>query len=238
MDFKLKRSDLNFRIYTAASTPSTGIENDIVIISEVPMSNWLMSPDKPTGIPRTDGNVWIQYSVTGNTFNALKNNSMMIATIAAWQFVDGSWVDVTAMSYQNGEWVDFVKWLFNNGSVVPWSIYNESSDCVTIDQKITIDASNGVAAIAYVKMDVSDFTKLKATVKHLGGELSAEHSYGAYIGVNDTVIPQMRQWEATFTSKDKTATDFEVDISHVSGEKYIMFGCYNAKYECTKIWLE
>lgn len=107
MDFKLKKSNLNFRVYTAASLPATGTENDICIISEVPMTNWVMSPDKPSGIPRSDGDVWIQYSVTGNVFNVLKNSTMLLATISAWQYVNGAWVNAEAKSYQSGEWVDW-----------------------------------------------------------------------------------------------------------------------------------
>ena len=113
MDFKLNKGNLNFRVYTVPSKPTAaGADNDIAIISSVPMKNWMMSPDKPSGIPRTDGDVWIRYSVTGETFNALKNNSMMIATISAWQYVNDAWVDVTALSYQNGAWVMY---LFING---------------------------------------------------------------------------------------------------------------------------
>lgn len=109
MDFKFKKSNLNFRVYTSESEPTTpGNENDIVIITSVPMTNWILSPDKPEGMPRTDGDVWIRYSAEGNTFNVLKTNSMQIATISAHQYVDGTWVDVTAKSYQGGKWVGWI----------------------------------------------------------------------------------------------------------------------------------
>lgn len=108
MNFKLNKSELNFKVYTVASKPITpGANNDIAIITSVPMSHWIMSHTVPSGRPRSDGDVWIQYSVKGNTFNALKNNYMMIATIAAWQYVDGAWGEVEAVSCQNGEWVDW-----------------------------------------------------------------------------------------------------------------------------------
>lgn len=113
MNFTLKKSDLNFKVYTVPSKPTTpGAENDIAIISSVPMTNWIMSPEKPSGIPRNDGDVWIQYSTSGNAFNALKQNALMIATISAWQYVDGAWVDRDAVSCQGGEWVDWVTDLF------------------------------------------------------------------------------------------------------------------------------
>lgn len=112
MNFSIKKSNLNFKVYTVPSKPTTpGAENDIAIISSVPMTNWIMAPEKPSGIPRTDGDVWIQYSVEGDIlFNALKQNALMIATISAWQYVDGEWVEVTAVSCQNGDWVDWIDW--------------------------------------------------------------------------------------------------------------------------------
>ena len=142
MDFKLKKSDLNFKVYTSETEPTTpGIENDIVIITSVPMSNWILSTDKPSGTPRTDGDVCIRYSVTGNTFNALKNDSMMIATISAYQFVDGAWVDVTAKSCQNGEWVDLMKriYIFEEG------VGEKATFTITKDNQATINvAKDGI----------------------------------------------------------------------------------------------
>lgn len=117
MNFTLSKSNLNFKVYRVPSRPTApGAENDIAIISSVPMSNWIMSPEKPSGIPRTDGDVWIQYSTSGDTRNILKQNALMIATISAWQYVDGSWVDREAVSCQGGVWVDLVTYLFNNGN--------------------------------------------------------------------------------------------------------------------------
>lgn len=117
MDFKLNKSNLNFRVYTAASLPETGQENDICIVSDVPMKNWILSPDTPKGAPRNDGDVWIRYAVTGKTFNALKNGAMVIATISAMQYIDGAWVDKDVLSYQNGAWVGWIEniVLFDNG---------------------------------------------------------------------------------------------------------------------------
>lgn len=115
MDFKLKKSNLNFRVYSAATLPTSGKENDIVIISETPMENWILSPDKPEGAPRTDGDVWIQYSVTGATFNILKNGTMKIKCTSVQQYINGIWKEVTANSYQNGEWVN---WIDDNAEII------------------------------------------------------------------------------------------------------------------------
>ena len=47
MDFKLNKSNLNFRVYTASSAPATVADNDIVVISDTKMKNWVLSPDAP-----------------------------------------------------------------------------------------------------------------------------------------------------------------------------------------------
>lgn len=142
MDFKLKKSELGFKVYTVDTKPTApGANNDIAVITSVPMANWIMSPDKPSGIPRSEGDVWIQYSVKGKTtFNALKNNSMIIATISAWQYVDGVWVDVEAVSCQNGEWVSWITYYFRSGigTVVEFESSMQTNGVCTIGtDKIT-----------------------------------------------------------------------------------------------------
>lgn len=123
MDFKLKKSNLNFRVYTATETPATGIENDIVIISNTPMTNWILSPDAPGGAPRNDGDVWIQYSVIGKTSNALKQNKMVITMLYAYQYVSDAWIKKTAVTFKNGEWVEW--W---NGELF---VYGDEYDAIT-----------------------------------------------------------------------------------------------------------
>ena len=107
MNFKLKKSDLNFQVYTATVIPTTGAENDICGISPVPIRNWILSTEEPTGIPPFIGDVWLTYSVIGNTFNLLKNNSLMVALISAYQYVDDEWKVIDAYIYQGGKWEQF-----------------------------------------------------------------------------------------------------------------------------------
>lgn len=118
MNFTLSKSNMNFKVYTVAEKPTDpGAENDIAIISSVPMTNWIMSTEKPSGIPRNNGDVWIQYSTKGDTFNALKQNAMMIAMIKAWQYLGGAWVDKVAESYQGGAWVDWIRYFYSKGNL-------------------------------------------------------------------------------------------------------------------------
>lgn len=109
MIFRLAKRNLNFRVYTAETLPETAQENDLCIVSDVKMKNWVISQEEPFGAPRTDGDVWIWYSVDGSTFNLLKTNEMLIATIAAKQYINGKWTEVTAKRYHDGAWVSWSK---------------------------------------------------------------------------------------------------------------------------------
>lgn len=115
MNFKFTKNNLNFKVYTAAETPATGAENDIVVISATPMKNWVLSPDEPTNAPRNDGDVWIRYAVDGADFNSIKQNTVMVRFVTTMQYVNGAWVGVVAKSYQNGVWVDWFTGLLGRG---------------------------------------------------------------------------------------------------------------------------
>ena len=116
MDFAIRTNNLNFQVKTANAMPSNpGTGNDIVLITGTPMKNWVMSPDTPTGAPRTDGDAWIPYSVNGNTINAVRNGSLMINPLSALQYVDGKWSGVPAMVYPGGKKILFI---YNMGNEV------------------------------------------------------------------------------------------------------------------------
>ena len=102
MNLANKKSNLNFRVYTATEIPETGVENDIAIITNAKMKNWIMSPNLPLGIPRSDGDVWIQYSTDGDSINALKEDYLLIRIVSAYQYVDNSWKDVDFAIYKSG----------------------------------------------------------------------------------------------------------------------------------------
>ena len=81
-------------------------ENTIGVITQTAMTSWAFSATEPA--EPVAGMVLIS---TGNSsgvaFNALKKNAIQVYPLSAKQYVDGAWVDVTAMSYQGGEWVEW-----------------------------------------------------------------------------------------------------------------------------------
>jgi hypothetical protein len=122
MEFEIDRSDLKFNVRTMPSLPTSstaGVENDIAVITSVPMENWILSPDQPTGIPRTDGDVWITYSVEGDTINILNGNTMAIVVLMAYQYVNDEWARIDGRIYKNGAWEDMITEvaIFENGAI-------------------------------------------------------------------------------------------------------------------------
>lgn len=240
MDFKLKKSNLNLKVYSAAELPSTGNENDICVISSVPMPNWILSPDEPSGAPRSDGDVWIEYSVTGNTFNALKNNSMMITAISAKQYIGGAWVDKTAKIYQSGKWVDLIACLYNNGTeVVAWAgAWHEKDDCLYG----TGSDTNALYHYTEKKYDITQFKKLYCLAKTVKGT-GAFYDYirlGIATTVSDTSVSSVA--EIAFTEADIEETAW-LGLADRSGEYYIYVkaprgGNKDTKGYVYKIWFE
>ena len=238
MKFTLKKSDLNFKVYTVESKPtSAGADNDIAIISSVPMTNWIMSPEKPSGIPRNDGDVWIQYSTSGDTKNVLKQNALMIATISASQYVDGEWVSVEAMSYQGGEWVDWIVYLYKAGDECTnltggWVIsgnVNKGSDAINI----TVNSSTRYAD-AYTT-DKIDLTEIKSVLFLFTGYIYAgsggtnvtawvANSQLTKAGIDPETgaVKSFSPAEGNSGQLD-TFDGYNLDVSDLSGEYYIGF---------------
>jgi hypothetical protein len=232
MDFKLNKSNLNFRVYTATATPATGGENDICVVSDVPMENWILSPDAPVGAPRNDGDVWFQYSVTGNTFNTVKNNSMLIAVISTKQYIDGAWVNKFAKCYRNGEWVDL--WhgkLFENGETFSditggWTSSKGSSESSKGSLSYGSDGiyvyGNRAAIWAHPKntINLTHFNYLRAnvTMANKGTRLSI-----AALG-KDT------SWARDDYAVIQTITGtglVTLDVSSLSGDYYVALGAHD-----------
>ena len=229
MNFTLKKSDLNFKVYTVEANPSTpGAKNDIAVISPVPMSNWIMSPDKPSGIPRTDGDVWIQYSVNGNTFNALKNNSMMIATISAWQYVDGAWVDREAVSCQGGEWVDLITYLYKapdeyTGLTGGWTVSGVIVGSTAVagitkenDGIRILRADGKFSALTHTKLfDLTKYAKVRLKFEPLSGYVDA---FQIRITTNMNLGDGESGFYGRYIPTLKSDGYYEVPIDDVKGE--------------------
>ena len=213
-------------------------ENTIGVITQTAITSWAFSATEPA--EPVAGMVWIS---TGNgsgvAFNALKKNAIQVYPLSAKQYVDGAWVDVTAMSYQGGEWVQFsdvVTYLFNKGDQCtaltggwvksgPPSDGGYSTGSVSIGDVITISCSNTQYAVARTKNKISlaDFSTLTFVVDDC---ILPSKAYG-YLLVCDTSSTNIWWADESIIKKSlsngNTGT-FVLDISALTGSYYVCFG--------------
>lgn len=245
MDFKLAKNNLNFKVYTAAEVPATGTENDICIISETPMKNWVLSPEAPSGAPRADGDMWIQYAVTGKTFDALKQNALMIATLYAWQYVSGTWTEKNFKVYRNGAWLSLITFIFNAGNVYLGNFTVDSSGYVSLKNGNIVYTYSGYAGGWFCfdePIDLTPYSKLKMIIKQseMGGVttptvLSVTTSMPD--AASSTAVISRSVANIQFTAETNVETEVETSIAGLNGDHYIEFGS-RAIGEVIKIWVE
>lgn len=97
--------NLNFRVNAYASLPDSGKENEIAVITETPMTGWVMQAEQPEGV---DGLVWIRTGDASMTpFYADKKKQIRLYPVLSRQYINGMWVYKEAYIYRNGAWGKF-----------------------------------------------------------------------------------------------------------------------------------
>lgn len=98
---------LNLKVTAYSELPETGKENEIAVITDTPMTGYVMQAEQPTG---TEGLVWIQ---VGDSSTAPiwvdKKQTVQIYPITVSQYIGGAWASVTAYATNNGVWNDFTR---------------------------------------------------------------------------------------------------------------------------------
>ena len=211
MDFKLNKSSLGFNVRTASSVPATGNENDIVIISDVAMNGWMLSPDKPSNTPRSNGDVWIRYTVENATFNVLRNATMLIAGLSAKQYIDGNWISKPVYHYQNGEWTEwFTGVLYDHGTKHSSLTLTPNSYCKIEDKAdhmlFTLNANTSGIVLSTVTYDLTPYSKLIVKWE----DMSADAQCGACVRKDGSSVKDV-------ASLDTNGT-VTIDITSLEGE--------------------
>lgn len=106
---------LNFEVVGGTSAPTSPKENTIWVNTDIAITSWIFNafePENPSA-----GQIWIY---TGNSspvdFNALEKNGVQVYPLTAKQYINGGWVDKTALIYQNGEWAEWAMHLYDTGN--------------------------------------------------------------------------------------------------------------------------
>lgn len=187
-----------------------------------------------------NGAVWFSTGLSSpREFNALKKNCICIYPIYAKQWINGSWVRVTAMSYQSGEWREWITYLYNKGDqctditggwkgqikenytgVAPGYTFN--ADNIRIYKGTTSEGKMGVLATVN-KIDLTNvnIVTFKITVNTtIGGAV-------CYVGNKNN----NNEGAAAQTEVGKTTglTECSIDVSALTGSYYVGLRTYAAK---------
>lgn len=224
---------LNFQVIGGTAAPSNPKENMIWVNTSTKITSYIFSAKQPTG---SDGMVWITTgTVSGVEFNALKKNSIMVYPLYAKQYIDGTWINVSAMSYQNGSWVEWITktYIYKDGEAFTSIVYGSGTSTNRKEMYLSgnpNDLSHQV--ITEYRYVIDNFRKLVA-------EVSANSGVAVVIGIAKTAtnIAYFNQLTA-YTSIYSTGK-VELDISNISGPFNIVIAAYgNGGCNVTKWYFE
>ena len=113
---------LNFRVVRysteAEMNAATPRNNTIGIVTDVEITEWIISKAKPDNLQ--DGALWIKTGTSSQgEFNALQKNGIIICPIAAYQCASGNLVERIAKTFLDDAWRDWepsVTYLFTPGN--------------------------------------------------------------------------------------------------------------------------
>lgn len=104
--------------------PSVAKENTLAVISDSPMTQYIISPAEPAtridGTALSGGEVWITTNVSSIVyFNAIKENGLYVYVSGSRQYIDGVWLAKPLYLYQNAAWQEVLAdvYLFNYGDI-------------------------------------------------------------------------------------------------------------------------
>ena len=97
---------LNFKVVGGTTEPSNPKENTIWVNTDTDITGYYFSHKEIYNM--VEGDVWFLVGTTSPVaFDALKKNGIRIDPLTAKQYIDGAWVEKTALSYIGGEWVNW-----------------------------------------------------------------------------------------------------------------------------------
>lgn len=239
-------SPLNFKIVAYATeeelVAATPPENTIGVVTTTPLNGWIFSSEEPTE-NLVDGLIWVQIDSSSDVaFNALKKNSMMVYPSISYQYLSGSWNELTTKSYLNNSWVDWYVWdgyLYNAGDECTditggWksvayaggaegSLYAQPPTVTRNTSSIKVtpiyQSTAGIVRTTNL-IDFSKYDNLEVVVSALKRDISSSKVYGAYIYAIDENDNYVATQEITSTG---TQT---LNISSLDGLHYAAIFVY------------
>jgi hypothetical protein len=254
---------LNFKVVGGTVQP-TGRENLIWVNTDTEVADWVFSAAQPDGV---EGRVWfITGTSSGTAFNAVKKNGLWVYPSNCKQYVSGAWVDKAAKTYQNGEWKDWETSLYDQGTVSALGTGLNSNSCNWYTGTTYYDIANiqrgadyirfyssdtyshGIAIWTTSKVDLTNFTSLKAYVSQATSNVANKAYF--YLYASSTLPSNTSSYSsrvaAAATALANGIGTITTDLSAVTGSYYVILGYAQSGYSSTvtadgrvnKIWLK
>lgn len=206
-----------------------------------------------------DGMVWLKLDTTSEvSFNAVKKNELRVYPVAAYQYSTGAynclWNKKDLAINVDGEWVDAAPWdgvLYDSPNqyedITGGWVKGEGNASTKIDasRMTLVTTSNSANRIHVETANAVDLTKFKtlyvnATISELAlgsgiSNIRCRLGYSSTKGAN--LASASTKVEKSCTAKGEVT--LQLDISNVTGEKYIVFGIgyYSATVDVNKVWV-
>lgn len=249
---------LNFDIVAYATEEEmladTPIENTIGVVTDVPITGYKFSATEPETI--NEGEVWIKTGDnSGVAFDIVEGTK--IYPLYVKQYINGTWVDKTALSYQSGEFREWMQYLFNYGTLGhQWqakallhsdtssssiayapTVTNNDDGSITITQ---IGASSGKTRRGgYLLNELIDFTDIKTVVVLYDVVEATSFEFGLSIlpvGYSDYREHALAQFVTTQSTSLDGTMDF--DVSNINEKGYLFISTHASNSHTLKITLK
>ena len=236
---------LNFKV-VGNPQPESAKGNTIWVNTDVPIGAWYFAATQPENL--IEGDVWFSVgTISPVEFNALKKNGIQVYPLKARQYINGAWVDVTAMIYQGGAWVKM--WdgeLFDNGNQyeyitggwwqnkdLGWTdTYCKNTGTVTISDSLTLASSANVGSAVSTKkpIDLTGYSSINIDIASNNGEFG--------LIVHDNLTGGLHTSQLADVNLTGTGVK-SLDVSAIDGSHYITMMTYNGRTtSISKVWLE
>lgn len=235
---------LNFEV-VGNPQPDNSKENTLWVNTDVKITSWIFSATEPEN--PAEGMVWFSVGTSSPVeFNALKKNALQVYPRSAQQYVSGAWVDVTAKIYQNSVWasLDNRFFLFKEGVGLGDGVAVDSPNWnmgLTVNTNVmNVSKSKGDTSRVFFKpkFDLTNFKTLHMELRcgdrysdsfymffGVGNDQPTNSGNGAFDAQTDGIYTVTREF-------------YSLDISAITGEKYIKIICPAVITNLYNAWLE
>ena len=127
-------SSLNFTVVGGTEQPTSPVENTLWVNTESEITEYTILPSIYTPENPVEGMVWIVNAETSTgAVDAIKENSLFLYPIEAYQYISDEWVPKVLKVYSNNTWIDIFRATINIS-------YPEGAVCQCSDGSITYTA--------------------------------------------------------------------------------------------------